>query len=95
MGYLIGFVTGMALSSACLWAVAWWAGFTLPVVDALLIAGLCSGIALFPVTGWFLAMLLLAFLVRRRTGAAVWPDTMVILVVCGVVWIVVLDAAWR
>ncbi|HQF52667.1 MAG TPA: hypothetical protein PLE63_07010 [Thermoleophilia bacterium] len=96
MSYLIGFVIGTAFSSACLRAVARWAGFALPTVDLLLIAGLCSGLALLPVMGWSLAlaMLVLSMLLLKTTDADVWPDAIVAVTACAVIWTLASTIGW-
>lgn len=88
MSYLVAFVITVALTGAWLWAVARWAGFVVPTADLLIIAGLCSGLALWPGAGWILGMLFMALLVVKTTEADAWPDGVLIVTGSGVLWVV-------
>ena len=55
----------------------------------LIIAGLCSGLALLPVVGWVLATLIMSLLILRATDADAWPDAVLMLVGSNVVWLLV------
>jgi hypothetical protein len=88
MSYLVTFVISAVMTGAWLWAVARWAGFVVPTADLLIIAALCSGLALLPGAGWILGMLFMALLVVKITEADAWPDGVLIVTGSGVVWIV-------
>ncbi len=89
MSFVVAFAVTAALTGGLLWAVAKWSGFTLPVADLVLIVVLCSGLALLPRAGWILGMLIMALLVMRTTEADTWPDAVLIVTGCGVIWVVV------
>ena len=82
------FVVAAVLSACCLWAVSTWRGARIPIVDLLIIAGLCSALALLPRAGWALATLILALLPTRATDADPWPDAVLMVVGSNVVWMV-------
>lgn len=89
MSIAIAFVVSTVLSAGCLWAVARWAGVRVPVVDLLIIAGLCSGLALLPSVGWVLATIIMSLLILRTTDADGWPDAVLMVVGSNVVWLLV------
>jgi hypothetical protein len=76
----------MLLTACCLWAVTKWAGVAVTVADLLIIAGLCTALALLPSLGWALATLIMYLLVTRVTGADVWPDTVLMVAGSNLVW---------
>jgi hypothetical protein len=97
MSFVLAFVISAALTGSLLWAVARWTGFAMPVVDLLLVVGLCNALALLPRAGWFLAMLILSLLLLKTTEADAWPDSVLIVAGSGIVWVVVnmaLFALW-
>ncbi|HJW76470.1 MAG TPA: hypothetical protein VJ787_12535, partial [Thermoleophilia bacterium] len=61
------FVLAAVLSASCLWAVSKWSGARTPIADLLVIAGLCSALAMLPTVGWVLATLILSLLLVRTT----------------------------
>jgi hypothetical protein len=87
MSIALTFVAATLLSAGCLWAVAKWAGVAVKVVDLLIIAALCSGLALLPTVGWVLATLIMSMLVLRLTDADGWPDAVLMLVGSNIVWL--------
>jgi hypothetical protein len=89
MSIAVTFVVGMLLTACCLWAVTKWSGVAVPVVDLLIIAGLCSGLALLPSVGWVLATMIMTLLITRATDADGWPDTVLMLVGSNIVWLLV------
>ena len=86
MSIAVAFVVATSLSACCLWAVAKWAAFSVPIVDLLIIA-LCSGLALLPGVGWVLASVFMSILSTRLTEADPWPDAMLMVVGSSVVWL--------
>ena len=89
MSVALAFVVSAALSAGCLWGVAKWVGFVIPTADLLIIAGLCSSLALLPRVGWVLASVILSLLLARLTDADPWPDTVVAIVGVNLVWLLV------
>ena len=89
MSLALAFVVSAALSTGCLWAVARWAGFVIPTPDLLMIAGLCSALALLPGVGWVLASVFLSLLLARLTDADPWPDTVAMVVGANLAWLLV------
>jgi len=89
MSIALAFVTATLLSAGCLWAVTKWTGTTVPTVDLLIIAGLCSGLALLPGVGWVLATVIMSLLITRTTAADPWPDAVLMVVGSNVVWLLV------
>lgn len=88
MSYLVTYIVTVALTAGCVWGVARWVGFRVPTADLLIITGLCSGIALAPVwAGWVLAMIILSLLLVKTTDADVWPDAVLIVTGCGLIWV--------
>lgn len=87
MSVAIAFVVATALSTCCMWAVTKWTGLVVPVVDLLIIAGLCSGLAPLPRVGWVLATVIMALLITRVTDADPWPDAVLMVVGSNVVWL--------
>jgi hypothetical protein len=83
----VAFVVATSLSGGCLWAIAKWSGVAAPLVDLLIIAGLCSGLALLPWVGWVLASMFMALLVTRTTEADPWPDAVLMVVGSNVAWL--------
>jgi hypothetical protein len=78
-----------ALLSACwLGAIAKWRDARVPIVDLLIIAALCAGLALLPSVGWVLATLIMTLLITRTTDADGWPDTVLMVIGSNVVWLV-------
>jgi hypothetical protein len=89
MSLALAFVVSAAFSAGCLWAVAKWAGFVIPTADLLIIAGLCSALALLPGVGWVLASVFLSLLLARLTDADPWPDAVAMVVGANLVWLLV------
>jgi len=89
MSLALAFVLAALFSAGCLWAVTKWAGVAVPIVDLLIIAGLCSGLALLPGVGWVLATVIMSLLITRTTAADPWPDTVLMVVGSNVVWLLV------
>jgi len=93
LSYLVSYIVTLALTAGCVWAVARWAGFRVPTADLLIITGLCSALALAPVwAGWVLAMIILSLLLVKTTEADAWPDTVLIVTGCGLIWILAFSA---
>lgn len=88
MSIALAYVVGTLLSAGCLWAVTRWAGAAVPIVDLVIIAGLCSGLAMLPYAGWALATLIMSLLVMRLIDVDLRPDTVLMVVGCSVVWLV-------
>jgi hypothetical protein len=89
MSIALAFVVATLLSATCLWAVTKWTGVAVPIVDLLIIAGLCSGLALLPSVGWVLATVMMSLLLTRLTDADPWPDAVLMVVGSNVVWLLV------
>jgi hypothetical protein len=89
MSIALAFVVAALLSASCLWAVTKWTGVAVPLVDLLIIAGLCSGLALLPGVGWVLATVMMSLLLTRVTDADPWPDAVLMVVGSNVVWLLV------
>ena len=87
MSIAIAFVVATVLTTCCLWAVTKWTGVVVPIVDLLIIAGLCSGLAMLPSLGWVLATLIMSLLILRTTDAETWPDAVLMLVGSSVIWL--------
>jgi len=87
MSIALAFVIATLLSACCLWAVTKWTGVAIPIVDLLIIAGLCSGLALLPGVGWVLATVIMSLLITRTTVADPWPDAVLMVVGSNVVWL--------
>lgn len=87
MSIALAFVVATLLSAGCLWTVTKWTGVAVPVVDLLLIAGLCSGLALLPGVGWVLATAIMSLLITRVTDTDPWPDAVLMVVGSNVVWL--------
>jgi hypothetical protein len=83
----LAFATTALLSAGCLWAVTKLTGAAVPIVDLIIIAGLCSGLALLPTYGWLLATVIMSLLLTRATNADGWPDTVLMAVGSNVVWL--------
>ena len=73
-----------ALSAGCLRS-----GARVPFVNLLIIAGLCSGLALLPSVGWVLATVIMSLLILRTTDADARPDALLMLVGSNVIWLLV------
>ena len=86
MTIAVAFVASTLLTVCCLWGVTRWVGVAVPIVDLLIIAGLCSGLALLPSVGWVLATLIMSLLILRATDADTWPDAVLMIVGSNVVW---------
>jgi len=89
MSIAVAFVFATMLTAGCLWAVARWTGGAIPIIDLLIIAGLCSGLALLPGVGWVLATVIMSLLITRTTDADPWPDAVLMVVGANVVWLLV------
>ena len=89
MSVAVAFVAATLLTACCLWGVARWVGVAVPIVDLLIIAGLCSGLSLLPSVGWVLATMIMSLLLLRATDADAWPDAVLMIVGSNVVWLVV------
>jgi hypothetical protein len=87
MSIAIAFVVATVLTTCCLWAVTKWTGVVVPIVDLLIIAGLCSGLAPLTGVGWVLATVIMALLITRVTDADPWPDAVLMIVGSNVVWL--------
>jgi hypothetical protein len=87
MSVALAFVMSALLTAGLLWAVSWLSGARIPLVDLLIIAGLCAGLALLPGYGWALATIFMALLVLKTTDADVWPDAVVMIVGSNVIWL--------
>ena len=89
MSIALAFVIATLFSAGCLWAVTKWTGVSIPTVDLLIIAGLCSALALLPGVGWVLATVIMSLLITRTTAADPWPDAVLMVVGSNVVWLLV------
>jgi hypothetical protein len=89
MSIAAAFVAGTVLTTCCLWAVMKWSGVAVPIVDLLIIAGLCSGLALLPSVGWVLATMIMTLLILRTTEADTWPDAVLMIMGSNVIWLFV------
>ena len=87
MSIALTFVVAAALSAGCVWSIARWTGAVIPVVDILIITGLCSGLALLPAYGWLLATVIMSLVITRATKAEPWPDAVLMVVGSNVVWL--------
>jgi hypothetical protein len=87
MSVAVAFVITALLSACCLWAVTKWSGTAVPIVDLLIIAGLCSGLALLPGYGWLLATVIMALLLTRATAADPWPEAVLVVVGSNAIWL--------
>jgi hypothetical protein len=87
--YLIAFAISATLTGSLLWAVSKWTGLALPLPDILLLALLCSGLALLPRAGLILGMVIMTLILLRTTEADVWPDTVLIVTGSGIIWVIV------
>ena len=87
--YVVAYAISATLTGGLLWAVARWTGFALPTPDLLLLTLLCSGLALLPRAGWILGMLIMCLILLRATEADVWPETVLMVVGSGVIWVIV------
>jgi len=89
MSVAAAFVVATSLSACWLWAVTRLVGTVVPVVDLLIIAALCSGLALLPSVGWVLATMIMALLIIRATEADDWAEAAVMIIGSNVIWLVV------
>ena len=92
---VIAFVVSATLSSLWLRAVTRFTGArTIPISDLLLIAGLCSGLALLPGPGWLLGVIFLGLLVTRLERLDLWPEGLAAIAGCTAIWVVVAQTLW-
>jgi hypothetical protein len=89
MSIAVAFVAAALLTTCCLWAVSRWVGVAVPIVDLLIIAGLCSGLSLLPSVGWVLATVIMSLLILRATDADAWPDAVLMIVGSNAIWLLV------
>jgi hypothetical protein len=89
MSVVLAFVAATLVSGAYLWGVMKVCGTVVPKVDLLVIAALCSGLAMLPAVGWVLAILIMSLLMLRTTDADPWPETILATVGSTIVWLVV------
>ena len=89
MSIALAFAVATLLTTSLLWVVTTWAGAAVPVLDAVIIAALCTGLAMLPSVGWVLATLIMSILITRLTDADAWPDTVLMVVGSNVVWLTV------
>ena len=89
MSIAVAFVAATLLTTCWLWAVTKWSGVAVPTVDLLVIAGLCSGLALLPSVGCVLATMIMSLLILRTTDADMWPDAVLMITGSIVVWLFV------
>jgi hypothetical protein len=87
MSIAVAFAFATVLTSGCLWAVTKWSGDAIPIVDLLIIAGLCSGLSLLPSVGWVLATIIMSLLILRATDTDSWPDAVLMLVGSNIIWL--------
>jgi len=85
----VAYLVSALLTAGLLWTVSWLRGTGAPIVDLLIIAGLCAGLALLPGWGWLLAAIFMWLLVLRTTEADMWPDAVVMTLGSLVIWQVV------
>ena len=90
MSYVLAYAISATLTGSLIWAVARWTGFALPTPDLLLLTLLCSGLALLPRAGLILGMLIMCLILLRATDADVWPETVLMVVGSGIIWVIVL-----
>lgn len=88
MSLPVAYVASVLLVAGCLaLGMKLW-GVRLRWVDVLLIAGLCCAIAPLPRAGWALATLVMGLLLVKVKDMELWPDTLVLVIVANVVWMV-------
>jgi len=83
-------VVATLLTACWLWAVPKLFGIAVPVVDALIIAALCTAIAPLPRAGWVLATIIMALLIIRTTDANGWRETTLMVVGSSVIWLLLM-----
>ena len=83
-------VVATLLTASWLWAVPKLFGIAVPVVDALIIAALCTAIAPLPRAGWVLATIIMALLIIRTTDANGWRETTLMVVGSSVIWLLLM-----
>jgi len=82
------FVVATLLTACWLWAVPKLFGIAVPIVDAFIIAALCSAIAPFYWAGTMLALIIMALLILRTTEADGWREATLMVVGSGVIWMI-------
>lgn len=91
---MISLVVNVALAvllvAACLAVGMKLRGVPVRYVDIIVIAALCTGLALLPRVGWALGTLIMFLLVTRAEDVDPWPDMVVLAVAANVVWMFVL-----
>ncbi len=91
----VTFVVSTTLASLWLRLVARLTGSRpIPLTDLLLIAGLCSGLALLPGPGWLLAVVFLGLLATRAERLDLWPDGLVMAAGCAAIWSIAALTLW-
>jgi hypothetical protein len=85
---VVAFVVATAVSAVWLRIACRLTGArVIPVTDLALIAALCSGVGLFPAAGLVLALIFGSLLLLRVEHVDPWPDAIVMLAGCGLVWV--------
>jgi hypothetical protein len=78
---LVGFVAATLFSTVCLWAAMELTRVNGTLASMFLISAICAAIGLVPIIGWLAAFVAMFFLIRRFTGAPIWPDAVLLVIV--------------
>jgi len=81
MSLFAGFVIATLLSAACLWVAMKLTAVDGTFLAMLLISAICAVIGLVPFIGWLAAFVAMFILIRRWTGAPIWPDAVLMVIV--------------
>lgn len=87
--YILMFVLSALFVGISLWLGARFVKVECTFPGMLLIAAATSLLSLIPVVGWIISLIALYFMLHKWTTAEFWPDSVILVVVAGVIRFVV------
>jgi hypothetical protein len=88
MTLLVALVAATLFSTLCLWVAMHLTRVDGTLAAMFVISAICAAIGLVPLIGWLAAFIAMFFLIRRFTGAPIWPDAVLMVIVSRLVAIV-------
>ncbi|WNO10797.1 hypothetical protein [Teredinibacter sp. KSP-S5-2] len=92
MEFLIYFLLDAIISGSVLWVASRITSVDLLFKTAVIVSGCSALVGLIPGVGWILSIVVFFYLLKKYTGASVWPDLILMVLVSKLVAIVAVMA---
>lgn len=81
MEEVVFLILDAVISGAILWIAARITSVDLSLGETVIAAGVAAAAALIPTAGWVLSLILLFALLKKFSGASIWPDIILMVIV--------------